>query len=751
MTRWRAEFHGIVQGVGFRPRAYREARERALSGWVQNRGGRVELEVEGPSAAIEDFIETLRRSPAPARIEHIERMELAETHETGFHIVTSQSAEVEAALPADLAPCAECERELRDPANRRYRHPFTSCVACGPRYSIARGLPYDRELTTMASFPLCPTCRREYEDPSDRRYHAEPIACPECGPQLTLVTAGGTELATGTSALYEAVRRLREGEIIALRGLGGYQLLVDARSSSSVRRLRERKHREEKPLAVLFASLAEVRSACDISAGEAELLASPARPIVLVKRRSGAPIAPDVAPGLSELGVFLPPTPLLSLLLAALDFPIVCTSGNLSGEPLCIDNTEALVRLASVADAFLIHDRVIARPLDDSVVRLGARGLQSLRRARGYAPLPVARFETGEAVVALGGYQKSTIALAWNGRAILSQHLGDHDNAKSLELFERTLDDLLAFYGVRPEVIACDQHPDYPSSAWGEALSRRLGARLLRVQHHHAHAAAVLAEHGVDQRALALSWDGTGLGSDGTIWGGEALVVQGARFQRLGHLGTFPLLGGDQAAREPRRCALGLLFATAPERARDFAHEHFRGEAAQVLLAALERRVNAPLTSSLGRLFDAVASLLGIRQRCSYEGQAAMELEALARREHAAGGYALPFSAGALFVADLGALVEQVTADLARRESPARIAARFQNALVGYGVALAARAGLECVVLGGGCFQNQYLRDELARRLTELGHRVLTADTVPTNDGGLALGQAWVASQQSRD
>lgn len=747
MTRCRFEVHGVVQGVGFRPLVYREAVRHGLAGWVRNRGGSVELEVEGTDESLERFLASLKHAPAPASVERIERRVLAPTGEVEFQIVASIEAPFAAGLPADLAPCADCEREIRDPEDRRYRHAFASCIACGPRFSIALGLPYDRERTTMARFPLCAECRREYEDPRDRRYHAEPIACPRCGPELSLVDPKGALRARGRAALLAAASSLRRGQIVALRGLGGFQLLVDARSSRAVQRLRARKHREEKPLAVVFPTLPSIIVVCDLSDAEARLLGSPARPIVLLRRRTLGEIAPEVAPGLTELGVFLPSTPLLTLLLDSLGFPVVCTSGNVSGEPICLDLEDALTTLGEIADTFLVHDRPIARSVDDSVMRVGPHGTEAIRRARGYAPLPVAKFHTERTILAVGAYQKSTIALVSKGRALLSQYLCDLDTAKGVRLLERTIDDTLSFHRAIPEVVVCDLHPDYPSSALAERLAIRFDSKLFRVQHHHAHIAAVLAEQPVEGPVLGLAWDGTGLGSDGTIWGGEALLVHGAVFTRVGQIRGVALPGGDRAAREPTRAALGLLWLTHPTLAADFAHQKFGAESGALLIRALEQQINTPVVSSVGRLFDAVAALLDLRRACSYEGQAALELEALAEDSPAEQGYPFPLSETSPYVADPAPLVEALLADRRQGVSRARIAARFQASLVELGVALALRIETPVVVLGGGCFQNRYLKRRLSERLLEIGRRVLTAQKVPTNDGGIALGQAWIASQ----
>lgn len=747
MTRLRIRVHGVVQGVGFRPLVYRQAVRAGLTGWVRNQGGSVELEVEGSPQVIERFVASLRDAPDPASVEQIERHELSETGELGFRILRSEMAPFASGLPADLAPCADCEREIRDPEDRRFGHAFASCIACGPRFSIALGLPYDRERTTMAEFPLCAACRREYEDPSDRRYHAEPIACPECGPVLSLVDPAGRHSASGAAALSAAAKALRCGEIVALRGLGGFQLLVDARSSQAVSRLRTRKHREEKPLAVVFPTLERIREVCEVSEVEARLLNSPARPIVLMRRRTLGEIVPEVAPGLSELGVFLPSTPLLSLLLEELGFPVVCTSGNLSGEPMCLDLQEALTALGGIADRFLVHDRPIARSVDDSVMRVGRLGIESIRRARGYAPLPVARLATKKTILAVGGYLKSTVALVSNGQVLLSQYLCDLDTMRGVRLLERTIDDTLRFHDAVPEIVACDLHPDYPSSGLAERLASQFQSRLVRVQHHHAHIAAVLAEHQREDRVLGLSWDGTGLGNDGTGWGAEALLVDGAQFSRQGYLRPFALPGGDRAAREPIRSALGLLFATRPELAASFARKEFGEESGALLIQALERGIGAPRVSSIGRLFDAVAGLLGVRRTCSYEGQAALELEALAEGAPSEAGYPLSVSDSPPYIAEPTPLVDALLEDQRRGLSRARIAARFQAAVVDLGVAFADRIEAPVVVLGGGCFQNRTLKHRIFERLSSSGRQVLAARAIPTNDAGLALGQAWVASR----
>ncbi|HET9957518.1 MAG TPA: carbamoyltransferase HypF [Polyangiaceae bacterium] len=782
--RWAIEVCGTVQGVGFRPYTARHAQALGLSGYVCNSGGGVRIEAQGDVELLEMFRQRLLRIPSPARIRSLEHWEIqAEPCSEGGFAITRSRQTTEAGgpsqpgLPPDLMVCADCLRELVDPEDRRYGHPFISCVACGPRYSVALGVPYDRAKTTLASFPLCPACEREYRDSTQRRYHAETIACPHCGPQLEYRTRADSVPVIGNLALGAAIECLRRGEILALRGLGGFQLLVDARSSRAVQRLRERKQREEKPLAVLFPSLFSAEQHCELTPADRRLLSSAEAPIVLVPRRTKAELAFEVAPLLDEVGALLPTTPIHFLLLQALGFPVVCTSGNPSGEPLCTRNEEAFLRLREVADGFLIHDREIARPLDDSVARaypsetsdvcqstpsnrandsataapdLGEDRIELLRRARGYAPREVARLPAGAAMLSLGAHQKSSVALCHEGRAFLSQHLGDLDSVPSRENFRSTVRDLLAYHGAVPQTVVCDLHPDYASSLEAETLAREFQARLVRVQHHQAHVAAVLAEAGANPHdaCFGLAWDGTGYGTDGTSWGSEAWLVNDGRFEHFAALDGFALTGGDRAAREPARAALGVLFACSYELAESYAARQF-GARGQLLLEAQGRERMTNITRSIGRLYDAVAGLLGIRARCAYEGQSAIELEVLARRASEPSVYPLPWqppAEGRSARGDFRPLIRQICADHARGVDPARIAAGFQESLVNFGLELARRADRETIVLSGGCFHNRFLRGELTRRLRRAGHRVLLPQRVPGNDGGIALGQLWIAS-----
>lgn len=754
MIRVAISVEGVVQGVGFRPFVYTTATRHGLVGWVQNGTEGVRIEAQGEDEHVRAFVDSLRgEAPLLARIERLVTTVVPLCEETSFRIVESRNeARIRATLPADLAMCAECRAEIDSQANRRFRYPFTNCTRCGPRYTILSRLPYDRPHTTMRAFALCEACEREYANPSDRRFHAQPVACPECGPELRLVLADGTELARREEALESASAALLKGRIVALKGLGGFQLLVDATSPFAVANLRERKRREEKPFAVMFPSLTAARSACVLDEVEERLLQSPQTPIVLVGRRREASVwvAEGVAPRNPHLGVMLPYTPLHHLLLASVGRPLVCTSGNLSEEPMCIENDEARRRLGDIADLFLVHDRAIVRPVDDSVVRVGPLGPQVLRRARGYAPR-AHPFPAAPCILALGGHLKSTVALAKDGEVVVSQHLGDLFSLEGTLLLERVVADLLSFFRAKPDVVACDLHPDYATTHLAERLAAKWRVPILRVQHHHAHIAACMAEHRLDGPVLGLAWDGSGLGTDGTLWGGEALVVAEAGFQRVAHLRPFSLPGGERAIREPRRSAFALTHEIlGDETAAELAALFTAGEAA-ILSRMLVRGVNAPRTTSIGRLFDAIAALAGIRSTAGFEGQAAMELEFAADGLDENTAYPLPLRAGQLAVADWEPLLRAVLRDRERGLPPGTLSARFHNALAHLAEEIAVRAGIARVVLSGGCFQNLRLARSVSQRLAARGFEVYLPARFPPNDGGLSLGQAYVAALQGKE
>ncbi len=725
---------GAVQGVGFRPFVYRLATGMGLTGWVLNSSAGLVVEVEGPAALLPRFLDRLdAERPAAAVILTREASYLEPAGFATFEIRPSdQGDERAASLLPDLATCPACLEELKDPANRRYGYPFTNCTLCGPRYTIILDIPYDRPHTTMRSFELCADCRREYADPLDRRFHAQPNACPVCGPALS----AEPETGSGEDILVRAAAALRAGRIVALKGIGGFQLLADARNEEAVARLRQRKQREEKPFALMAPSVEEARRLCHVSPGEEALLRSAAAPIVLMRPREGAGLAPGVARWSPYLGVMLPYSPLHHLLMERCGFPIVATSGNRSDEPIAIDNGEARARLAGIADLFVMHNRPVARPCDDSVVRL-ARGRESvLRRARGYAPLPVRVRHPLPAILAVGGHLKNTVAIAVGRQVFVSQHVGDLDTAEARGAFERAIQDLCRLYRFDPVLVACDLHPDYASSAWARAS----GLPVTEVQHHQAHVAACAAENDVTGDYLGVGWDGTGYGLDGTVWGGEFFLARGGRFERVSHLRPFRLPGGDVAVREGWRSAASLLYeALGAGAVPEVPHK-------QVLLRMLAGGVNSPVTTSVGRLFDAVASLAGIASENRFEGQAAMLLERAIGSSPAPDCYPLDERDG---VADWAPLVEAVTADVRRGTPPDRIAARFHNALVAWILAVARRIGVETIALSGGVFQNSYLVERVASVLESRGFRVATHQRVPANDGGIALGQAVIAGART--
>ena len=924
-TRLRLAIRGAVQGVGFRPFIYRLASELGLNGWVNNSAEGVFVEVEAPRARLQEFLLRLEQERPPRSfIQSLESSWLDPTGCQGFEIRPSEPAGAKTALVLpDIATCPDCLREVFDPNNRRYRYPFTNCTNCGPRFSIIESLPYDRANTSMRAFAMCPLCQAEYDDPRDRRFHAQPNACPVCGPRLELWTATGECIETGNEALLAAAEAIRRGQIVAAKGLSGFHLMAAAHDEAAVCQLRLRKRREEKPFALMFPSLASVREICDVSPLEQRLLLSPESPIVLLrrKRESDPPLAhdsvspftfhvsrftsdvsrftfhvprisPHVAPSNPHLGVLLPYTPLHHLLMAELGFPIVATSGNLSDEPICIDEREALARLRGIADLFLVHNRRIVRHVDDSIARVVLDREMVLRRARGYAPLPV-RVRTAQrparTVLAVGGHLKNSVALAVGNQVFLSQHIGDLETEHAFDAFRRVIGDFQQLYDSRPQLIAADLHPDYlstkfardlaappavgpgsplpgergrgegefsgrvhgegrgeispstfphcapePFAAQALAGSPLLGERgrgegefsgrvhgegaglcyrrdtpappeLVLVQHHIAHVLSCMAENELAPPALGVSWDGAGYGLDGAIWGGEFFGVTDRGIERVAHLRPFRLPGGDTAVKEPRRAALGLLYEMFADTAfdrQDLAPlKAFSREELAVLRSMLSRGINAPVCCSIGRLFDAVASLINLRQQIRFEGQAAMELEFLLNDAQTDEHYPLPLvgaqartlsatpGAGARtslsaatsdsvacpgngattsaaaslcdresscveradqplpcpLLLDWSPLIESILGDLRLAVPAPFISAKFHNALTESIVAVAKQAALERVVLSGGCFQNRYLTERAARRLSQEGFRPYWHQRVPPNDGGLALGQIVAA------
>ena len=762
MIRLRLVCRGAVQGVGFRPAVHRLATAAGLSGWVSNDPIGATLEVEGEREAVETFVERLRSELPPlARLETMEREFVEPVGESGFEVRTSTLGRRQGALvPPDAVLCTDCRKEMEDPTDRRHHYPFTTCTNCGPRFSLVRELPYDRERTSMACFPLCEDCRSEYEDPTDRRFHAEPIACPSCGPRLWLVDGDGQKIATSDAAVEQARGKILAGAVVAVKGLGGFQLACRADSEEVVERLRRRKRRPGKPFAVMVRDLEALCTLVDVDRETESVLSSPRSPIALAPRRRPSVIAEGVAPGLEDIGVMLPTTPLhVELLRDPALPPVVMTSGNLSEEPLCRSNRLAVAGLRDIADYFLLHDRDVVRRIDDSVVRSTERGPMMVRRARGWVPEPLALpVATPAVVVAAGGHLQVTACVAHGDQAFLSQHVGDLDTTAARQFHQEVIDGLLQFLQVEPELVACDEHPDYPSSWLARQLAERSGAELVAVQHHLAHAAAVLAEHSrfpaLGERRLAVSLDGTGWGPDGTAWGGEWIEVAGdLRWSRLAHLERLPLVGGEAAVREPWRVAVAALVRAGRE---ELLAATPMGAAIEIdrleQMIGLVREGSWPLASGAGRIFEAAGALLGAGTVNSYEGDAAARCEALAATAREA---ATPWPGIEIASGDCGPelpsarLLAEVAERVASGENPAAVAAGFHASFCHLAAELTVRVsdGRQVIVaLGGGCLVNRLLGVGLVGALERAGYEVLLPRQVPPGDGGLSYGQAVVAA-----
>ncbi|MFZ5762448.1 MAG: carbamoyltransferase HypF [Thermodesulfobacteriota bacterium] len=743
--RWRIDIRGVVQGVGFRPFVHREAVAYHLTGKVVNTGQGVVIEAQGDEGALSRFVAALRsKAPAAAVLQDVTISPLPLVAETAFAIGRSEATgSPSAGIPADLALCPECLAELFDPGNRRFRYPFINCTNCGPRYTITRAIPYDRPQTSMAPFSMCNDCRAEYEDPADRRFHAQPNACPSCGPHLWLADAAGQRLAEREAAVAAAAERLQAGAILALKGIGGFHLAVDAANHEAVQRLRQRKGREEKPLAVMVRDPARARQLCRLTAAEEALLDSAAAPIVLAPKQPGHGLSPAVAPKSDRFGVMLAYAPLHHLLLAEGPAVLVMTSGNPSEEPICIDNQEALQRLAGIADFFLCHDRDILSRADDSVLWHLAGETRTIRRARGHVPRPILLAADGPAVLGVGGELKNTICCLKGDQAWVSQHLGDLKSLEGFAFFRETVAHLGRIYEVTPELVAHDLHPAYLSTRWAREQD---GVPRLGVQHHHAHLAACLGENRHAGPAIGVILDGTGYGTDGTIWGGEVLIGDCREFRRFAHLAPMPLPGGDAAVAEPWRAGVGYLHAAYGGAVPEL--PFLQGHDVGALVAQLARRINCPETSSCGRLFDAVAAIAGGRPVIRYEAQAAIEfMQAGARLAGPAFPFELDPEHDTLVVA-VAPLVRAVAEAVRGGATVAEVSARFHLTLVELFLEVVRRAaaatGLGTVALSGGVLQNHLLFVGLAERLQAAGFTVLTHGELPANDGCIAFGQAVV-------
>lgn len=755
---------GTVQGVGFRPFIARLANEAGLAGWVRNDQDGVTIRVRASDAKVRAFTDLIRANAPPASeitglqvVVETGMHNLPRVNGTPFEILSSpdEASNPTAAITPDLAICRDCRRELLDSQDRRHRYPFINCTNCGPRYSIIQELPYDRGHTTMARFEMCPDCAAEYSDPLDRRYHAQPNACPVCGPAVRLEDTTGKVLAEKDEAVEQAAEAILRGHIVAVKGIGGFHLFVDARNDGAVTRLRRRKHRDEKPFAVMFPSTESLQEHALVTDKETRLLQSPAAPIVLVKQRQPCTLSSSIAPGNPLVGALLPYTPLHVLLMEGIAGPVIATSANISEEPLCRDNREAASRLSGIADLILSHNRPIARPVDDSVIRIAARGPILLRRARGYAPGPIAlnkKHAFPQPILCFGSHLKSTVAVGKERQVILSPHIGDLSNTLSVEAHRETASLLGNLYGGDFQTVACDLHPDYLSTRMAEST----GLPVVRVQHHLAHVLACLLEHGGGpEKVLGIAWDGTGFGPDGTIWGGEFLLVDQTEksWERVAHLRPFALPGGEEAIRKTGRCAFGalhsggLLDSEAPRAlipdilGNDFPSQH-------LLRKILQQELNAPTTSSAGRLFDAAAAILGLAGINHFEGQAGMAME-FAASAHTGRIAPYPFhmvEREGSIQADWAPMLEALCRDRLGGIDVRVCANRFHLTLVEIMVAVAHALGVESIVLTGGCFQNALLSDLAHDRLTGEGFKVLLHRTLPPNDNALAAGQAMAVA-----
>ncbi|MDO9213914.1 MAG: carbamoyltransferase HypF [Methylococcales bacterium] len=782
MKRIQITLTGLLQGIGFRPYVYRLATAHQLSGWVANDRDRVLIEVEGETEHLAEFLAALQTHvPACGHISDLQERVIPATYQQDFQFKPSLNADSEAAIFAcpDIVVCDACVAELFDPQNRRYQHPFISCCHCGPRYSVMYGLPYDREKTSLRDFPLCEQCATEYKNPNDRRFYAQTIACPDCGPQLTLCDNAGKSITHGQAAIDDTVNALKAGKIVAVKAIGGFQLLLDANNSAAVTRLRMLKQRASKPFAVMVASLAQAEQLCELSEQEQRCLCSAAAPIVLARAKSmtASPLRDwqscvnNAAPNQALLGIMLPSSPIHHLIMAQLAHPVIATSGNRHGEPICIDNQQAFEHLNGLADFFLVHDREILRPLDDSIIRVISDTPTVFRRARGYVPTPIKLKQAIPTTLAVGAQLKNTVAIAHGHHVIVSQHLGDLEQLETAQQFSKTIADVSQFYALTPERVISDTHPDYVSSLYAQ----QSGLPVQTVQHHYAHILACMAEHQLQPPVLGIAWDGTGLGTDKQLWGGEFLQIEPHGWQRVAHCRPFPLVGGFAAIKEPRRAALGLLYAWQGEAI--FNEEYapllsaFSVAELKLLRGMLKNQLNCPMTTSIGRLFDAFASLLGLCHISEFEGQAAMALEACAmnngRREfiravmptarinsrppfhswecsNGAPRHAYPtkFIEANCLILDWQPILTGVLADL-NKTSPEQIAANIHRTLANWVFAVTEKTHATRLVFSGGCFQNAYLVDAIVNAEQAKHYQLFRHATIPPNDGGLALGQIY--------
>jgi len=756
ITLVRISVRGVVQGVGFRPFVYQLASRHNLRGWVCNTSEDVRIEAEGEAADIDKFLVGLREEAPP--LSHIEDITVTASPPANydkFEIRSSVAEEGKYQLVSpDIATCPDCLKEIFDPADRRYRYPFTNCTNCGPRFTIISDIPYDRPKTTMNSFRMCPDCRKEYDDPLNRRFHAQPNACPVCGPRLELLDAKGSPIACD-DIMQKTAELLKNGKTVAVKGLGGFLLACDATSATAVNLLRRRKNRPAKPLAVMVSSLSEANRHCEVSEAEAALLSSPGSPIVLMKWRPDSALSKAVAPGLKYLGLMLPYTPLHHLLLRETGIPLVMTSGNLSEEPIARDNDEALRRLGNIADFFLMHNRDIYARYDDSVMTVEQQTPRFVRRARGYAPYPVRLPYNSRQILGCGAEEKNTFCLTRDNYAFVSQHIGDMENLETLEHYVNTIALYKKLFRIEPQIVACDMHPEYLPTKYAKELAADGKTKLAPVQHHHAHIVACLAENGIAGPAIGVSFDGTGYGTDDRIWGGEFMVADYKKFNRVAHLEYLPLPGGALAIKKPYRTALGYLLSLGITLDKKLPLLKYVADGElEIIRDQVKKSINTPLTSSMGRLFDAVSALTGVRGVIEYEAQAAIDLEMLAYDAPGESGF-YPFSLeeqDGISIIRIHALFDAIIKDLRNNTPKAVIAARFHNTIAQMILEtcrhISAETGITQAALSGGVFQNRLLSNKSAALLESAGFQVYTHRQVPCNDGGISLGQVVIANFQ---
>jgi hydrogenase maturation protein HypF len=739
----RISIRGAVQGVGFRPFIYKLAKTLNIKGYVLNTPQGVIIEAQAEESLLKEFIERIQKEKPPISLIQkfiIENISISEKF-NNFEIKKSDlSGSPNAIVLPDIATCKDCYNEIFDSKNRRYLYPFTNCTNCGPRFSIIESLPYDRGRTTMKNFVMCDECKKEYENPEDRRFHAQPNACPKCGPQIELWNPNGEIITKYNDAILQTVQEIRNGKIIAIKGLGGFHLVVDAMNDDAIKRLRNNKNREEKPFALMYPDVNSVKYDCEVSEQEENLLFSAQSPIVLLKRKKNCKISVEAAPLNPNLGIMLPYTPLHHILMFYLKSPIIATSGNYSEEPICIDESEALTRLKGIADLFLVHNRPIYRYVDDSIARIVLNDKFILRRARGYAPMPVIiNNENKEQLLSVGGHLKNTIAVSKGNEVFLSQHIGDLETVESNKSFTNTIDKFREIYRIEPEKVICDLHPDYISTKY----AREKYKNVIPVQHHLSHILSVIAENEINGSLLGISWDGTGYGTDGTIWGGEFFIINNDGYKRAAHLKSFHLPGGESSLKDIHKISFGLLYEIFGKDINKYLAEDLKQDNDEILLKMLIKNINSPVCSSAGRLFDAVASILDIRQKVNFEGQAAMELEFLTDGiiSELSYNFEIYKDENEIYVIDWTKMIIQLLDDKLNRIKSNLISVKFHNTLVNMIVEIAKLFNEKIIALSGGCFQNKYLLENSVKKLQELGFKVYWNKEVPANDGGISLGQ----------